>query len=129
MSTTLDSGTETERTVHWGRALIALVVGAIAFAIGFYGGFFLNLALWGLEVREVAFVGITVLVGGLAAGSAISATAQTSAARRTAILTAVLLAAATVGIVLAIDGDLEAIALGGLAIVAVTTAATHLRPT
>lgn len=106
------------------KTLESVLAGAVGFAIGFYAGFFMILGLWGLEFDSTAF---PLVAGGLAslfAGIAIALTV-TKSRRVPAILTALGLGLILAVLLIAVNGDVGAMAIGGLVLVVLTTVLTR----
>lgn len=97
-----------------------MLAGAVGFLVGFYGGFFLILSIWGLEADELAFVFIAGGLGVIASGAAIAFTLR-STRRWAAFFTNALLGVALLVIVLVFDADAAAMAVGGLILVLATS--------
>lgn len=106
------------------KTLGSVLAGAVGFAVGFYAAFFLILGIWGLEFDSLAFP----LIGGgsasLFAGIAIALTVSRSR-RVPAILTALGLGLILAVLLIAISGDVGALALGGLLLVVLTAVLTR----
>lgn len=103
-------------TVDIKQVLGTAGAGAVGFAIGFYAGFFLILSVWGLEFEDGVFPLITIGIASVVAGIAMALTVQESQRAR-AVLTSIVLGAVLIGVVLAIGGDVGAIAVGGALLV------------
>lgn len=108
------------------RILGSALAGALGFGLGYYAGLFSVLSIWGLEVNEVWYPVFTVGFGSLFAGGAIAFTVKRSA-RVGAIITAVGLGAILIIATIAIDGALEMIIFGGLAIAVATSIVVRTR--
>ena len=102
----------------------SILAGAVGFAFGFYAGFFLLLSIWGLETDELAFVFVAGGLGVLFAGLAIAFTVSRSR-RWSAVVTAAGLGVVLLPLLLLFDADPAGMAIGGLILVAVTSALTR----
>ena len=104
---------------------IALLLGAVGFAIGFYAGFFLILSIWGLEFQGFWFPVVTGLFGSGLAGVAMMPTVP-EGQRSKPVATALGLGTIMAFVMAALDTDAGAMAIGGLLLVIVTSFVVHV---
>lgn len=98
------------------QVLGTIGAGAVGFAVGFYGAFFVILSIWGLEFEGDLFPIITIGLASVAAGVAMALTVR-KARRTRAVVVSLVLGAVLIVVVVAIGGDVGAIAVGGLLLV------------
>ncbi|MGD2060246.1 MAG: hypothetical protein PVF87_05245 [Acidimicrobiia bacterium] len=100
------------------------LAGAVGYVVGFYAGLFVLLSSWGLETDELAFVVVAGGLGVVVAGVAVALTVS-RARRWRAFLATIGLGVVLVPLLLLFDADPVGMALGGLAMVAVTSTLTR----
>lgn len=108
------------RAPDWRQVGGSALGGAIGFTAGFYVGLFVVLGFWGLEFDAVPFVVTTGGLASLLAGGGIASTVK-GPRRIPVILTALVLGAVLVLVILSLDGDVLSMAIGGAVLVSITS--------
>lgn len=96
------------------------LAGSFGFFVGFYGGFFLILSIWGLSIDHILFVIVTGGIGAAVAGAAIAVTVS-KPRKWAAFFTAMVLGVVLVGVVLLLDTDVGGMAIGAFLLVVATS--------
>lgn len=124
----MSTATDARAATDWLHALGTLAAGAVGFAIGFYVGLFVILSIWGLDAEGVWYPVSTLAGGSLVAGLGAAATVSPMARRVRALGTALAVGALALGVILAVDGDFEALWIAGLVVAVSSTVAAHPWP-